>query len=200
MITGIVLAAGKASRFGGEKMLVHLGGTPMVCRTVAACVSSRLDEILVVTPPSPEVQEAIVQRFPVEERIRYAVNPDPERGMLSSLKVGLKATTQQTSAAMVILGDMPMVPANLMDELVIEHAWHGGILLPVCGGEWRHPRVIPRELFAEIQALPDDGKGTEVIERYRADITTVDVSDDNTFLDVDEPADVEIWRRANEHG
>jgi molybdenum cofactor cytidylyltransferase len=200
MITGIVLAAGQATRFGEEKMLVHLGGVPMVCRTVRACVDSRLDEILVVTPPSPGVQEALLQLFPVEERLRFVTNPKPERGMLSSLRAGLEVTTPQTTAAMVVLADMPMVPANLIDELVIEHAWHGGILLPVCGGQWRHPRIIPRDLFAEFMSLPDTAKGTEVIERYRADITAVDVSDDNTFLDVDDPADVEIWRRANEHG
>ncbi len=200
MTTGIMLAAGEATRFGDQKLLHHLGGSPLICRSVAACVSSRLDDILVVTAPDTAIEETLRVRFPVEERLRFIQNPNPSRGMMSSLKLGLEALYPETAAAMVMLADMPMIPAHLIDELVIAQAWNGGILIPQCESKWRHPRIIPRDLFPDFLDLGDDVKGTDIIERYRADITLVDVVDPNTFMDINEPADVAIWQSANEQG
>jgi molybdenum cofactor cytidylyltransferase len=198
MISGILLAAGAGRRFGGQKLLEDLGGKPMVARTAAACLSSRLDEIIVVTAPDGRVAEVLRANFPGEPRLCYVANPDPERGLMSSLKTGLGSVSARSVAAMVIHGDMPMVPPNLIDELVIEQAWHGGIVIPVSGDEWRHPRIIPSGLFEEFLALTDDARGTTVIDRYRADVTTVSVGGTDTFLDIDVPSDVDTWRAANQ--
>lgn len=204
MIAGILLAAGEARRFGSQKLLEPLDGTPMACRTAGVCLESRLDHVLVVTGPDGEVADAIRGRFPGSPRLSYAVNRAPERGLMSTLKTGLAAVTgidvpgARVEAAMVIHADMPMVPPNLIDDLVIEYAWHGGIVIPECGGEWRHPRIIPRGLFDDFLALDDGEKGTTVIERYRADVTVFPVGDPVTFLDIDVPADIGRWHSAHE--
>lgn len=198
MTSGILLAAGAGRRFGSQKLLADLGGTRLVCRTVAACVGSRLDEIVVVTGPDAAVREAIRGHFDGEPRIRFEINEAPERGAMSSVKTALRSLRPDVAAAVVILGDMPMVPPNLIDELIIEQAWHGGIVVPVCQGEWRHPRVIPAALFEDFLALADDDRGTKVIERYRADVKTVEVGSADTFMDINSVEDVVVWRRANE--
>lgn len=198
MISGILLAAGKGRRFGSQKLLEPLGGRPLVCRTVGVCLESRLDDIVVVTASDGAVAAEVRARFPGAPRLSYAVNRSPERGLVSTLKTGLAALGADVEAAMVIHADMPMVPPNLIDDLVIEYAWHGGIVIPECRGQWRHPRIIPRGLFDDFIALDDGEKGTVVIERYRADVTTLPVEDPVTFLDIDVPADVERWHSAHQ--
>lgn len=198
MISAILLAAGEGRRFGGQKLLERLDGVPLVCRTVGVCLESRLDSIVVVTGPDGAVADVVRAAFPRENRLDFVVNPSPERGHMSTVKAALAELPRDTTAAMVIHADMPMVPPNLIDDLVIEFAWHGGIVMPECCGEWRHPRIIPRGLFEDFLALGDEERGTAVIERYRADVTTVSVADPITFLDIDVPADMERWHDSHQ--
>lgn len=199
MIAGILLAAGAGRRFGAQKLLEALDETPLVCATVAACLQSRLDEIVVVTGPDASVSDAL-HVFGTESRLRYATNDDPARGLMSSLKVGLRSLAAAARAAMVIHADMPRVPARTIDQLVLEYSWHGGIVIPVCAGHERHPRIIPRDLFDEFLALPDDARGTTVIDRYRADVTLVSFANELDFMDIDVPQDMDAWRDANQAG
>lgn len=197
MISGVLLAAGAGRRFGGQKLLESLEATPLVCTTVTACLGSRLEEIVVVTGTNSDIENAVHSHYPAEPRLRYATNSDPGRGLMSSLKVGLRALSPGATAAMVIHADMPMVSARTIDQLVLEHSWHGGIVIPVCGDRELHPRVIPRGLFDEFLDLPDDARGTDVIDRYRADVTRVPFDDVREFMDIDVPNDIDAWRDAD---
>ena len=49
MISGVVLAAGRGSRFGGTKQLAEAAGIPLVLYAVDALREAGVEEILVVT-------------------------------------------------------------------------------------------------------------------------------------------------------
>jgi len=189
MIAGIVLAAGSGERFRAPKLLHAVAGMSIVCHTVSNCLDSSLDGVVVVVgPPDGEVEIAIRRAFP-DQRVSFAYNETPERGQMSSLKAGLHRLPAAALAAAICLGDMPLVAPGIIDCLLDAHRRSGRLVVPVCEGQWRHPRVIPAPRFADFLALGDDEKGGGVFEQYAAEVVEVDVGEVWNFLDVDTPQD-----------
>lgn len=194
VISGVLLAAGSGSRFGGEKLLYPVGGRPMVTFPACACVASGLDEVVAVVPPRADELERVLHRYdPGGNRLRVVQNDDAGRGMMTSVQTGLRSVSPRSEAAMIVLGDMPCVRAFVIDRLIREFARTGGIVIPECEGELRHPRVIPRRFFDEFLSLDGDARGSAVIDRHADEVTTVAVGTPSDFADIDHPQDVEAW-------
>lgn len=106
----VVLAAGAGSRFGGGKLLAGLAGRPLLDHVLAAIEAAGLAETIVVLGPGANELEAVVTR----RGARTVRNPAPERGLSSSVRVGLAAIAQGHDAALVVLGDQPRTsPATI---------------------------------------------------------------------------------------
>jgi molybdenum cofactor cytidylyltransferase len=192
MIIGIFLAAGESRRFGSNKLLYEIGGEPLVCHGLNQCVASRLPEIrVVVGTNAPDVEAEIDRRFKNDLKIQIDRNEDPVRGMMSSLKTGLRQVDGRCDGAMVLLADMPLITAIMINDLIGAFEKHDAIVVPECGGELQHPRVIPKRLFPEFLELGDDQKGTTVIERHRGDIVRVSVGIELNYIDIDKPEDID---------
>ena len=191
MIAGVSLAAGEGRRFGGHKLLARVGDEPLFWYGLTQCVASRLAEIRVVVDPSAGVEREIARLFPDEPRIRVDHNATPGRGMMSSLKIGLRAVPARCDGAMILLADMPLVTAIMINGLIGEFEDHPAIVIAECGGEPRHPRIIPRRLFPEFMDLADDEKGWKIIEKHRKDIVRVPTGSELNYIDVDTPEDLD---------
>jgi molybdenum cofactor cytidylyltransferase len=192
MIAGVFLAAGQSTRFGSDKLLYELDGRPLVAHGLAAAVKSRLPDVVVVVGLNAFVLEKAIRDVPATpNRIRIVKNEHPERGMMSSLKQGLRAVLPACDAAMVMLADMPYVTAELMNRLIETFEDTNGIVMPECDGELYHPRVIPRRLFPEFLRLKDDDKGQSVIDKHREDIVGMAVDKKTSFIDIDEARDLD---------
>jgi molybdenum cofactor cytidylyltransferase len=192
MIIGIFLAAGESRRFGSNKLLYEFGGKPLVCRGLSQCVASRLPEIrVVVGTNATDVEREIARCFKGELKVQIDRNENPARGMMSSLKTGLRSVAGRCDGVMVLLADMPRVTAIMINELIDAFERRAAIVIPECGGELRHPRVIPERLFPEFLELADDGKGTDIIERHRGEILRVPLGNESDYIDIDKPEDIE---------
>ena len=84
---GLVLAAGAGSRFGGGKLLATIGGRPVLQHVLDALAEAGVGESVVVLGRDAERIEAAIDWGGA----RRVVNPDPERGLSSSLQVGFDA-------------------------------------------------------------------------------------------------------------
>lgn len=188
MIAGVVLAAGAARRFGADKLMHALDGRPVIFHVLSAATASRLAAVHVVLPPGGGLEREIARAFGSDPKIRCVHNPDPERGMTSSVKVGLRAVGAACDGAMVILGDMPFVSTGIIDRLVTEFDEHPGLVVPACGGRIRHPRVIPRALFADFLRLADGERGATVFDRHP--VREVPVGDESNYADIDRASDL----------
>lgn len=104
MTAAVILAAGLGSRFGGGKMLAEIGGRPMLQRVLDLAAEAGLDPVVVVLGTDAEAIEVAI-RWRDEVRVR---NEHPERGISSSLKLGLEALGD-ADRALVLLGDQPFV-------------------------------------------------------------------------------------------
>ena len=108
-VTAVVLAAGSATRFGSVKLLAPINGRPVLQHVLDALDAASLTDIVVVLGTDAEAIEAAID-WRSERRI---TNPDPGRGLSSSLVVGLEAVPANASA-LIALGDQPAIsPATL---------------------------------------------------------------------------------------
>src|SRR5262245_19870924 len=84
--TVIVLAAGGSTRFGRDKLLLDLGGAPMLQRTVAAYTKcTKVGDIVVVVGPGQKSGWQWLSSL----RVHLTENLDPSKGMISTIRVGL---------------------------------------------------------------------------------------------------------------
>lgn len=183
-VGAIVLAAGRATRMGTNKLLAALDGAPIVRRVVEAALASRARPVVVVTGnQSAEVTAALAGLD-----VRFADNPDFAAGMSTSLRVGLTALGD-VEGALVCLGDMPRVTAAHLDALVaaFDPAQGAGIVVPTFERKRGNPVLWARRYFAEMSALTGDVGARSLLERHADEITFVPVDDAGVLLDVDTP-------------
>ena len=191
MIAGVVLAAGRSERFGSQKLLEPLGGLPLVCHSLRACIDAVGCAVIVVTDDDRELRETI-EGYPAgEPQVSLVVNPDAGRGQMSSLTCALRALDASADAAMIFLADMPFITSSITERLVAAFEATQSLVVPVCDDVWRHPRIIPRRYFDDFCELGDDERGTTVFERHAADTTLVPVGPARDFLDIDTRRDLE---------
>ncbi len=104
-IGAIVLAGGRSSRFGGDKLAELIDGLPMLDRAVGAVQAVASDVVVVVAPDA-------VRAVPAGARLIH--DTDAFQGPLAGLAVGLAALEPDIDRAIIVGGDMPfMVPPVL---------------------------------------------------------------------------------------
>jgi CTP:molybdopterin cytidylyltransferase MocA len=121
-VAGLVLAAGSGTRFGGGKVRAPLEGRPLVGHVLAAAREAGLARIvLVLGRDAVDVRAALVaaDRGALEGML-VAVNGAPERGLASSLRLGLAAATAAPvpSGVLVLLGDQPRVRPEVIASVL----------------------------------------------------------------------------------
>ena len=113
-VVAIVLAAGAGSRFGGHKLLATIEGRPILQHVLDRLAEAGLAETIVVLgEDAGDIEAAITWRS--ERRIR---NPDPVRGLSSSLQLGIGALGDDVDAALVVLGDQPRLSNEVVAALL----------------------------------------------------------------------------------
>ncbi len=180
----IVLAAGKSTRMGSNKLLTELNGKPLLVQTVAQIKASGVDEIVVVTGH----QSAQIERvLPVTE-VKIVHNPDYAEGLASSIKAGITAV-QNFDAAFVCLGDMPLIRADDMKRMMAAFDIEEGrtLIAPAHGHKLGNPVLWGQEHFTALMALDGDRGARSLLEMQRDCIVEIAVDHDGIMLDADTP-------------
>jgi molybdopterin-guanine dinucleotide biosynthesis protein A len=104
-IGGIVLAGGRSSRFGRDKLAEPVGGRPLLHHAIEA-VRAVATDIVVVTGPDADTD--------LPDGVRLAHDPVAFEGPLAGLAAGLAALDPGVDRVVVVAGDMPsLMPAVL---------------------------------------------------------------------------------------
>ena len=182
-VAAIVLAAGSGLRFGGAKLLAGLRGKPLVRHVVEAALASAARPVLVVVGADEQRIAGALSGL----EVRYVGNPAHAEGLSTSLRAGFAALPDEARAAMVLLGDMPLVRAGLIDALVA--AWRAGrpeAVVPTHGGRRGNPVLLSRALEPDLRALSGD-VGAGPLLRARPGVRELAVEEDAILLDADTP-------------
>jgi CTP:molybdopterin cytidylyltransferase MocA len=179
---------------GSAKAALRLAdGRTFVAAIVEALVSSgEVGNVVVVTGTH---HEEIVSALGPAPGTRIVRNPDPSRGQLSSLWVGMDAVVgPQTEALLMTLVDVPNIRPATVNAVV--RAWRvarAPIVRPAIGSRHGHPVLFDRAVFEELRVAPVEGGAKAVVRAHARDLIDVPVSDEGCLTDIDTP---EEYRRS----
>jgi len=185
MVTAVVLAAGASTRMGAQKLLLPLGGEPLVRRTVRQVCDAGFDEVLVVLGSDWENTLAALEGLP----IRHAVNAEHATGMGSSFRTAV-SHLGGSAAAMFALADQPFLTANEYRRLLDAYRDEAPAIVSVRYGDvTAPPHIWASEFFPELAVLKHGARS--VLEKYR-DRTLVLHFPADLLMDLDTPEDYEL--------
>lgn len=185
-MAGLLLAAGLSTRFpSGNKLLAAIDGVPMVRRAAQALLDGGTEPVVCVTGHEADAIVGALEDLP----IRFVHNRRFAEGMSTSLTAGIRAL-RDCSAAVVMLGDMPWVPAVAVRDLI--SAFEAGgprtICVPTHGSRRGNPVLWPAHFFDSILSVTGDRGARALLERFDKHVVSVPVATDGVFRDLDDPA------------
>jgi len=155
-VTAVVLAAGAGRRFGGGKLMAALDGRPVLQHVLDALAGAGLDEVVVVLGDDAAALEAALQW----RRERRRRNPDPGRGLASSLQVGLATVGEGSGdppdAALIVLGDQPELRPEVISAILAAADGAHAIVPRYEQDRGRNPVLLPAGLWPVAQGLAGD--------------------------------------------
>ncbi|HEX5326903.1 MAG TPA: molybdopterin-binding/glycosyltransferase family 2 protein [Acetobacteraceae bacterium] len=184
-IAAVVLAAGRSRRMAphNKLLLADKAGKPMIARVVDNVLSSKARPILVVTGhQAHEVEHSLGGR-----PVRYVHAADYAEGLSASLKTGIAAVPPEAAAAIVCLGDMPLVTGRMIDRLLEMYDADEGrlIVLPTFRGKQGNPMLWDRRFFPEILQVTGDSGARFLLGRHADEVAEVEMADDAVLRDFD---------------
>ena len=184
MILALVLAAGRSERMGKPKALLPLRGGTFLEAILATIAGGGLDGAKVVLGHG---SEEIRERIALADDL-VVINADWPRGMLSSIRAGLRALPPETEAFLLWPVDHPLVTADTVDHLVAAfRAGAGPIVVPRHAGRRGHPVLFDARLAGEVESAPDDVGAKSVVHAHEGSVAAIDVVDPGIITDIDTP-------------
>jgi molybdenum cofactor cytidylyltransferase len=189
-VCGLLLAAGRATRVGSDKLLAPLplatldmpAGTPL-----GEAAARRLAQVLPTSVAVVRRDVPTLRALFVRSGLRVVECTEADAGMGASLACGVRATNG-ADAWVVALADMPWIAPTTIRHVV--HALQHGadIVAPVHRGNRGHPVGFARRHFAALAALTGDAGARELLHSEADAVTLIDVDDPGIVRDVDTPA------------
>jgi len=178
----VIPAAGGSVRMGRWKLLLPFGGSTIIETAVAAALQCCERVILVTGHRAAELAE----RFAREPRVTAVENEGWERGMFSSIRLGIARVS--TERFFVTLGDMPWITPEVYGDL-LECDDGAEVVFPMFGGRRGHPvRFHERVKTAVAAADAVRGSMRLIAESFR--VRDLEWPDDSVIRDIDTPADL----------
>lgn len=188
MRTGaIVLAAGRSSRMGENKLLLEVAGRTVLDRLLDA-LTQAVDEVVVVTGNNPEPIRGIAE----VHGVRVAHNHDHMKGMTTSFQAGLRSMGG-VDGVFLVLGDQLGLRPELLRRMAAAMEDMGALIVsPTHGGRRGHPVLFRLNLAGEILAL--EGTLKEMVDAHAGEHVYIEGGEWST-IDFDTPEDFERTKR-----
>jgi molybdenum cofactor cytidylyltransferase len=181
----IVPAAGKAERFGGGKLLADIRGEPLLNHTLRSLLDGGLERVVVVLAPGASFETVALLNDP---RLMRVVNPDPSRGMFSSIQAGVAAA--EGDPILVLPADMPFVKSETVAAVLAAARQSGQIVSPQYKDRHGHPVALPARLRTQILDAEATSTLAMLIEAVPSQHVEVEVDDPGIRRDVDVRGDL----------
>ena len=181
-VSCVVLAAGRALRMGGGKLLLPLGAGTVLDAVLEAC--SGYPTVVVA---APDLAETLSRRLALWQR-HVVVNHAPERGMSHSLRLADHAISAERAVA-VLLGDKPLVTRALVERTIAALDAGTDVAFPQRDGVPGHPVVLSPRARGLIDTLRDGDTLHVLRDDPRLLRKPLPIDDDGAYVDIDTEAD-----------
>jgi molybdenum cofactor cytidylyltransferase len=185
-IWGIVLAAGESKRMGSPKMTLPFRDKTIIGTVIANVMASEVEKSIVVLGANHDEVLSLTEKYPVVN----CFNANYKEGMLSSVKCGFEHLPQDFRAALVLLGDQPMIETEVIDLIIQAYNKSDrGIVVPVHNGKRGHPLLVDSRYRKEICGMAGpDGLGG-LLKTHPEDVLEVESMHLSVLRDIDTQED-----------
>jgi molybdenum cofactor cytidylyltransferase len=186
----VILGAGASVRMGQPKLLLPWRDTTVIGGILGQWRELGAAQIVIVMRPNDDRLAVELDRlnFPATDRIE---NPQPERGMFSSIicAANWNGWQSEISSWAIVLGDQPHLQTEILARLMEFHAQNKNkICQPMSGGRLAHPVILPSSTWKELRiaraATLKDFLKLAAVPRVQ-----FEVDDSGVLLDMDTPED-----------
>ena len=165
---------------GFPKPLMKIGGSTFLERVVNVYRTLDLPRCVVLGRLASEIGRALHLPGTV-----LLTNPEPSRGPLSSLLIGLRWASQ-SSAVILHPVDHPLAHTNTIARLAGVHRKNPAcILIPEYQGRRGHPVLIPRKFYPDLLCASLSEGARAVVHQNRSANHVVVVEDSGIHLNID---------------
>lgn len=186
---GVILAAGASSRMGRDKALLPWRGTTFVESAMRAFADTEL--VIVVAGANADRLTPLVDAAGAY----MVLNPHPEQGQFSSLRIGLREVLNRgRDAAIVTLVDRPAPERPTvagLKQAFLDAPRDIWAVVPQFEGRHGHPLVVGREMIEAFLRAPADTTARDVEHLHQEHIRYLEVADRLVVWNVDTPEDYE---------
>ena len=185
-VVPVILAAGDSKRMGHPKALLPLGEEIFLTRILRILRETGLARPRLILGRD----EALIRTRIGDYQTEILVNPDPDRGQLSSIQLGLSELPEQFEAAMLWPVDQPAVSLETtrgLTELFTTKDCR--IAVPFRDGKRGHPAIFHRTLFHEFMNAPMEKGAKGIISRYESETCYLTTNEPAAFIDIDTPSE-----------
>jgi len=166
---------------GAFKPLLPFGNSTVVESCIDSLRTAGIESIVVVVGHRGEELRARLRN----RSLTFAVNPDPDSEMSSSIACGVELTDESTKALLITPVDHPAVPSEVVTLLLKE--WKNGALLaqPEYGGRGGHPVLIDSVYRPDLLALDPHEGLRALFSGHREEVRRVPVDSPYVARDMD---------------
>ena len=190
----VIMASGRSTRFGSNKLLAPFGGQPLLCRAFAATHTPLVAERVVVT------RHAQVQELCNAQGIPVVLHDLPGRN--DTVRLGLAALRERRpdlAGCVFLPGDQPLLRRATVDQLLTAFAQTqketervifrlgapaGNGPDPLVGS----PVLFSNGFFPELLTLPEGKGGSVLLHKYPTLVHTACIAQPEELADTDTPA------------
>jgi molybdenum cofactor cytidylyltransferase len=174
----VILAGGKSSRFGKNKLSTLIYNRPLIFYTIKPFYDVGCNIILV----TGKYEMCDMTNFFDKSRIHIVHNPNYELGMFTSVQTGVK---EVSGPVFIIPGDMPFIQKSTIKTIMESK---GAVRVPVYNRKRGHPLYVSQKVIKEIIEEPMESNLKIVRDRFT--LTNVIVEDPGVLMDVDTVEDL----------
>ncbi len=179
-IMGILLAAGKSTRFGSNKLLHQLGNGNCIAQQAAKTLIKNIPNSIAIMNNN----ETELSRLFSAYGFTCIVNNQYQSGMGSSIACAIK-NTNNAQACVIALADMPFIKSSTIKSIIKKMGKEKCIIAPSYKGKRGHPVLFSQHFFAELSKLNNDVGAKELIRKNQSCLTLIEVNDSGIIKDID---------------
>lgn len=188
-IGGVLLAAGKSKRMGGNKLLLPWKNHTIIEEVLHQVSRSSLDSLLVVTGFEKDSIEELLARSD-DKRIRSIHNEGYESGRIGSIQCAIEHLKGSVDGALFMVADKPTVHTELIERAIGTFKKEKpGILYVMTPAGRGHPIIYSSKLFEEIMLLTHDDEMEKFIEEHKNEVA--ELEDEAIQVNINTPEEYE---------
>ncbi len=182
----LLLAAGRSTRFGSNKLLQPLAdGRPMAQVAASKLMAAFAQVIAVVHDEEPELA-ALLERAGLD----VTVCPHAREGLGASLSWGVRQT-RQADGWLIALADMPWIAPETFRAVASSVTAPHLIAAPVYQGQRGHPVAFGRDFRERLLASSGDTGARHLLKDCASHLILLPCQDAGVLRDIDLPGQIE---------